>query len=557
MSDLVARLLSRRGITIPQDIETFLTPNYERDIHHHSLLEGIERAVARVFSAMQSNERIAVYADFDCDGIPGAAILYDFFKKIQYTNVEVYIPHRDREGYGIHEDALKQLKERGVSLIITVDVGTVAIEPIRYAKELGLDVIVTDHHEVHGELPECVAIINPKLGDYPFRDLCGAAMAWKLVCALLAEGKKRELENFTAIPDGWEKWLLDLVAIATVADLVPLVGENRALAHFGLTVLRKSPRPGIRALSSELRLRQSEVTEDDIGFSFAPRINAASRMGNPETAFQLLTADSTEEAEKIARELEKLNTKRKGVVASIVREARKRMHARYTVEDAVVVLGDVTWKPSLLGLVANSLMGERGGVVCLWGANVNGDLKGSFRSDGTLSVVELCTAAKDHFIEFGGHHASGGFSVSHEHVHALPGALLRAAETLERKKEEKTPEHDALITLSEVSWALYADISRLAPFGMGNPKPVFRVARASVASMRAFGKEKNHVEVALSCFDTGARARAFDFFRTPADFTHMPEPGKLVDILGTLVRDSFRGPHSLALRLVDVLENGS
>lgn len=555
MTDLVARLLSRRGITLSEDIEKFLTPNYERDTHHHSLLEGVERAVARVFSAMQSNEHIAVYADFDCDGIPGAAILADFFKKIQYSNIEVYIPHRDKEGYGVHPEALKQLRDRGASLVVTVDVGTVAVDPIRYAKELGLDVIVTDHHEVHGELPDCVAIINPKLGNYPFRDLCGAAVAWKLVCALLAEGKKRGLENFTAIPDGWEKWLLDLVAIATVADLVPLVGENRALAHFGLTVLRKSPRPGIRALSSELSVRQSDVTEDDIGFSFAPRINAASRMGNPETAFQLLTVDTLEKAEKLARELEKLNTKRKGVVASIVREAKKRVHARYTAEDRVVVLGDVAWKPSLLGLVANSLMEERGGVVCLWGANVNGDLKGSFRSDGTLSVVELCTAAKEHFLEFGGHHASGGFSVSHEQVHALPGVLARAAETLERREEEKNTEHDALITLSEVSWALYADISRLAPFGMGNPKPVFRIARTSVASLRAFGKEKNHVEISLSCFDTGARARAFDFFRATTDFTHVPEPGKSVDVVGTLVRDSFRGPSALALRLVDVVEN--
>jgi single-stranded-DNA-specific exonuclease len=359
---------------------------------------------------MQNDERIAIYADFDCDGIPGASILHDFFQKIGYTNIEVYIPHRDREGYGIHTDALRQLKERGVSLIITVDVGTVAIEPIRFAKGLGIDVIVTDHHEVKDALPDCVAIINPKLGNYPFKDLCGAAMAWKLACALLAEGKKRELENFINIPDGWEKWLLDLVAIATIADLVPLVGENRALAHFGLTVLRKSPRLGIRALCSELRLRQHEITEDDIGFSFAPRINAASRMGDPEMAFKLLTAQSVSEAEVLARHLEGLNTKRKSAVAVISKEARKRLLARYTPGDRVVVLGDVTWKPALLGLVANSIMEERGGVVCIWGANVNGDLKGSARSDGSLSVVDLFTAAKDSFIEFGGHHASGGFS---------------------------------------------------------------------------------------------------------------------------------------------------
>jgi single-stranded-DNA-specific exonuclease len=557
MSDLVARLLEKRGVTLPHDIERFLVPNYDRDTHHHSLLEGIERAVARVFSAMQSNERIAVYADFDCDGIPGASVLHDFFQKIGYTNIEIYIPHRDREGYGIHTDALTRLKERGVSLIITVDVGTVAIEPIRYAKEIGIDVIVTDHHEVKDILPDCIAVINPKLGSYPFKDLCGAAMAWKLVCALLAEGKKRELGNFTSIPDGWEKWLLDLVAIATVADLVPLVGENRALAHFGLTVLRKSPRAGIRALCSELRLRQNEITEDDIGFSFAPRINAASRMGDPEMSLKLLTAKDIAEAEIIARHLEELNTKRKSAVAVISKEARKRLHARYTEADRVVVLGDVAWKPSLLGLVANSIMEERGGVVCLWGANVQGDLKGSARSDGTLSVVELFTAAKDSFIEFGGHHASGGFSVSREHVHTLPGALAHAVQSLTEKEVTQSHEYDAQVTVREIAWPLYIDISRLAPFGMGNPKPVFRVARASVASMKVFGKQKNHVEVSLSCFDTGARARAFDFFRAPHDFSHVPASGASVDVLGTLVRDSFRGSHALALRVVDILKSTS
>lgn len=555
MSDLTAQLLKRRGITEEGDIEKFLAPSFERDVHHYSQLADIDRAVERVFSAIRNEERVAVYADFDCDGIPGAAILYDFFRKIKYSHIEVYIPHRDKEGYGIHRNALDVLRQKGVSLIITVDVGTVALEPIQYAKEIGIDVIVTDHHEPKEAVPECVAVLNPKRGHYPFHELCGAAMAWKFVCALLAEGKKRGVTNFTDIPDGWEKWLLDLVAIATVADLVPLVGENRALAHFGLTVLRKSPRPGIRALCSELRLRQSELTEDDIGFSFAPRINAASRMDDPEIAFTLLTTDNVSQAEMLARQLEALNAKRKGAVAAIVKEARKRVHARYSETDRVVVLGDVTWKPALLGLVANSIMEERGGVVCLWGANVHGDLKGSARSDGSLSVVDLFTAAKDALIEFGGHHASGGFSVSREHVHALPGALARAAETLDMKEVIRTSDYDAIVTLQEVAWPLYREMTRMAPFGMGNPKPVFRIARASVGALRMFGKEKNHVEVSLSCFETGARARAFDFFRAAHDFSHTPEPGKRVDILGTLVRDSFKGPQALALRLTDILKS--
>jgi single-stranded-DNA-specific exonuclease len=269
LSELVRTLLAKRGLTDTIAIDAFLNPDYDSQTHSPSLLEGMDMAAARVFAAIRGSERIAIYADFDCDGIPGAALLSDFFAKIGYGNVEIYIPHRDREGYGFHKEAVKMLAERGVALIITVDVGTTARDAVLYAKNLGVDVVVTDHHEVSSDLPDAVAVLNPKLGNYPFRDLCGAAVAFQLVQALLAEGRAHSTPHFHDIPLGWEKWLLDLVGIATIADMVPLVGENRALAHFGLAVLRKSPRPGIQALCNRLRLRQHELTEDDIGFSFA------------------------------------------------------------------------------------------------------------------------------------------------------------------------------------------------------------------------------------------------------------------------------------------------
>ena len=320
MSPLIRSLLEKRGIVTEADIRTFLEPDYERDTHSPFLLEGMDRAVARILSAIQNDERIAVYADFDCDGIPGAALLSDFFHKIGYANFEVYLPHRDREGYGFHTEAITELADGKVALIITVDVGTSAVDAVAFAKTKGVDVIVTDHHEITGVLPDCIAVINPKLGDYPFRDLCGAGVAFKLVQAMLAEGKKRlitrgaqasGLVSFTKIQEGWEKWLLDLVAIATVADMVPLLGENRVLVYWGLQVLRKSPRPGIRALCTRLRLRQSDIAEDDIGFSIAPRVNAASRMDAPELAFRLLVTPDRNEADRLAGNLEELNSRRK------------------------------------------------------------------------------------------------------------------------------------------------------------------------------------------------------------------------------------------------------
>jgi single-stranded-DNA-specific exonuclease len=572
ISELVRTLLARRGVESPEDIAAFLAPDYAAHTHDPFLLVDMDKAVDRVLAAMQRDERIAIYADFDCDGIPGASVLSDFFTKVGYSNFEVYLPHRDREGYGFHTDAIDQLAAREVRLIITVDVGTVAFDGVAHANSKGIDVIVTDHHEIPAAvgdksvLPEAFAILNPKRTPYPFSGLCGAAVAFKLVQATLTQGKKRGLENFKNIPDGWEKWLLDLVAIATVADMVPLVGENRALAFWGLNVLRKSQRPGIIALCNALRLKRAELTENDIGFSIAPRVNAASRMDEPDLALRLLTTRDTHEAESLAAQLEDLNASRKGVVAGIVKAARKRVKERYTADDHIVVLGDTQWKPALLGLAANSIMSDRGGIVCLWGRDANGNLKGSCRSDGAVGLPELFAAARDSFIECGGHNASGGFSVSHERVHALGDELAAALSAIEQRAtvkdvEEEVSDHDAIITLREISWPLLRDIGRLAPYGLGNPKPVFKIAGAVVASTKVFGKEKNHFELVLAMPDSDSlnatTIRAFDFFRAADDFSHQPVVGEAAAILATLERDTFRSPARLALRIVDVLPGES
>ncbi len=551
-SELVRTLLTRREVEGEENIAAFLAPDYVRDTHDPFLLNGMDRAVARVNAAVNNNERIAIYADFDCDGIPGAALLGDLFRKIGYENFEVYLPHRDREGYGFHTEAISALSARGVSLIITIDVGTKAVEAVKFAKEKRVDVIVTDHHEISGDLPDAYALLNPKIEGYPFPHLCGAAVAFKLVQAMLIDGRRREEKRYVDIPLGWEKWLLDMVAIAAVADMVPLVGENRALAYWGLQVLRKSPRPGIIALCEKTRMRKNEITEDDIGFSIAPRINAASRMDEPMLALELLTTADVGRAELLAAQLEKLNTKRKSVVAGVVKQARHHVDARYKLEDRIVVLGNPEWKPALLGLAANSIMGDRGGVVCMWGRDALGNLKGSCRSDGEVSVVELFAEAGDAFIEYGGHNASGGFSVSHDNVHRLPEALSAALNRVPKTKSvEVERSHEFILTLSEVSGALLKDVSRLAPFGIGNPKPVFLMSGARVIGVKRFGKEGNHVEVLLECRTTGRGMRAFDFFKSPEDFSLCPAPGVAAGILATIERDTFRG--GLALRIVDVI----
>lgn len=567
ISDLVRELLAKRGVVDEGDVERFLAPDYERDLHDPMLLADMDVALARIFRAIENDERIAIYADYDCDGIPGGSLLFQCFKRIGYEKVETYIPHRDKEGYGVHEHAIDALAARGVSLVITVDVGIVAFEAAAHAKEIGLDLIITDHHEMKPsetgarepgyELPDALAVINPKRAGYPFPDLCGAGTAFKLACAILNEGRARGLERFTSIPLGWEKWLLDLAAIATIADMVPLVGENRAIAHFGLKVLRKTPRPGLRALAISARFNLTQATEDDIGFSIAPRVNAASRMDEPELAFRLLTTTDDAEASQLASQLESLNTKRKSTVASITKEAKRRVRDRFTSETPVVVLGDPAWKPSLLGLSANAIVEDRGGVAFLWGCDAQGNIKGSCRSDGSVSVVELMRAASDVFAEFGGHHASGGFSVTRDGVHTLPEALAAAARVLAHAApgaaHAEAPAHDMELPLSRITWSVFEELSHASPFGIGNPKPVFRIARVISSQVSRFGKEKNHTEVQLVCRDTSARVRAFDFFVSPESFTHTPVEGGEVDVLATIERDAFRGPARLSLRLVDIL----
>src|SRR3989338_5768450 len=430
-SDLLLSLLARRGIESEEHISAFLNPDYD-SLHDPMLLPDMEKALLRFFAALEKGERIAIYTDFDCDGVAGATVFSDFLEKIGYQNAEIYLPHRDLEGYGFHESAIRELHARGTSLIITVDVGIAAASQVRVANELGVDVIITDHHEVMNEMPRAYAVVNPKLSGlalsgvegYPFPRLCGAAVAYKFAQAALAFGKPRGLEQFLKIPNGWEKWLLDVVAIATIADMVPLVGENRVLVHFGLRVLRRTRRPGIVALARATRLQLNTVTEDDIGFSIAPRINAASRMDNPDLALKLLTTHDALEATRLAEQLEALNTKRKSTVATIVRSAKKRARERFAEDSPVTVLGDTAWKPALLGLAANSLMGDRGGVVCLWGRDAAGNLKGSCRSDGSISLSDLFKRTPQAFIQFWGHAHAGGFTVAPERIHTLHEELM-------------------------------------------------------------------------------------------------------------------------------------
>ena len=380
--ELLQLLLGKRGITDENQAQVFLNPDYARDFHDPFLMRDMEKACVRLYEAIDAGEKIVIYADYDCDGIPGALILRDLFKKVDYKNFEVYIPKRNSEGYGLNLSAMKQFAENGVKLIITVDLGITAVAEVTQAEVNGIDVIIMDHHLSSAVLPRAYAILNPKIDDYPEKMLCGAGVVFKFI-----QGFIKKYGEYFKIKNGAEKWMLDMAGLATLSDMVPLLGENRAIAYFGLKVLRKSPRPGLQKLLAKMNIDQKHLTEDDIGFMVTPRLNAASRMDEPMRAFELLSTENEKEADLLADHLSKINDERKLIVASIMREVGRKFETR-EVKD-VIVIGNPSWKVGVLGLVAGKMSDEHKRPVFVWGKDENDLLKGSCRSDGSVSVVEL------------------------------------------------------------------------------------------------------------------------------------------------------------------------
>jgi single-stranded-DNA-specific exonuclease len=541
---LLNQLLHARGITDADEAKIFLNPDYDAHLHSPLLLHDIEAACIRVESAVKNKEQIAIFSDYDCDGIPGAVVLFDFFTAIKHAEFQNYIPHRHYEGFGLSNTAIDTLAADGVQLIITIDCGTSNIDEVAYAKSKGIDVIITDHHEPGAELPAAVAVVNPKLGEYPFTDLCGAAVAFKLAQALLERGSYD-------VPAGWDKWWLDMVGVATIADMVPLVGENRVLAHYGLQVLRKSRRPGLQQLLKKAKVNQLYLTEDDIGFTIGPRINAASRMDTPEDAFHMLSETDVTKASACVTHLEDLNTKRKSMVAQMTKELHKRLEQ---VEDlpSVLVFGNPDWRPSLVGLAANKLAEEYSRPAFIWGTDGNGVYKGSCRSGGDASVVTLMQAVPEVFSEYGGHHVAGGFAVNDADIFTFGEKLNAAMAALGNEATVSEPVViDAEISLDEVNAFLCKQLTQLAPYGMGNKKPLFAFKNVSPSSVDVFGKTQEHTKVVFGT--ENGQLEAISFFQLPDSFTKEPKAGVPHTLIGHVEQSFFMGRMQTRVRIVDIV----
>lgn len=552
--DLIAGLLARRGIVTAEEALRFLKPSYDDHIEDPFSIRDLKKAAIRIFDAIERGERIAVWSDYDCDGIPGGVLMHDFLKKTG-AQFENYIPHRHHEGYGLNKEGILKLHERGATLLITIDSGIVDHECVAYATELGIEVIVTDHHLPQGSVPEAYAVVDPKQEgeNAAFRDYCGAGLAWKLVCGVLEHARAQEGHEVWGLTSGWEKWLLDMVALATVADMVPLTGENRVLVKYGLIVMRKSKRIGLQHLCKVARVDQRFITEDDIGFMLAPRVNAASRLGDPTDAFTLFTTEDESVADELAKKLEKINRSRKALAGSITKAVHEKLSHRTGELPAVIALGDPDWRPGLLGLVASGIAEEYGRPVFLWGREGTGELKGSCRGGPEgVHVVELMTLAKENFLEFGGHAGAGGYSLTVEQALTLEEKLSNACASLPQDARE-TVYADAELSLHDTTHTLLGRISSLAPYGMENEKPLFLFKDVRIQKVTWFGKNGEHIKVTVAHGSEEIITReAVSFYgkRTLGKACDLFTEGRMLSLTGFLEKDTFTRGQPVRLRLL-------
>jgi len=546
--ELLDLLLSNRGIP-KEDRDRFLNPSFEDHLYDPFLMLNMERVCVRIFEAIEGNEKVVIYSDYDCDGIPASVIMHDFFNKIGYTNFSIYIPDRHDEGYGLHHDAIDQFIKDQVNLLITFDLGITAVEEVAKAQAAGIDVIVTDHHLPQEEVPRAYAILNPKqIGcKYPDKMLCGAGVAFKLVQALV-----KKYGEYWKINKGWEKWLLDMAGVATLSDQVPLLDENRVLAFYGLKVLQCARRPGLVELFKKASVNITKLVEEDVTFTLAPRINAASRMADPMKAFEMLATKDLAEARALADHLAKINDERKVMVAHIMKDVKNTLHKRE--EKPFVVIGNPTWRIGVLGIIASKITEEYKKPAFVWGTDGNGDIKGSCRGWGAINLVEIMTSLPENsLLEFGGHKGAGGFAISHEEIHFLEERLLKVFNNITESVEtEENYKIDAEITIDDVTSSNFNVIKKLAPFGMGNPKPTFLFNNLKIFSIKEFGKEKNHLELSFKN-SRGYIIKAISFFKTRESFTNLLEEGNSINMVAVFEKNSFAGREELRLRIIDIL----
>ena len=545
---LVAQVLFNRGVVEPDAIRTFLDPKLTH-LHAPESLPGVSRAAERIAHAVRERQSIVIYGDYDADGLTSTAILWHMLT-LAGANVSYYIPHRIEEGYGVNSEAVRQIRRDGADLMITVDCGITAAEQVRLARELGLAVVITDHHSFDGPLPEADAVVHPRAGDgYPNPDLCGAGVAFKLAWAIA-----KSLSGTEKVNPRFRDFLVDatgLVALGTIADVVPLTGENRILARHGLTGLAKSKLTGIMALIEAARLTDQKLDSEHVGFWLAPRLNSAGRMADGELAAELLTSANADRSREIALLLEQHNRERKNLERRISDEACEMIEARNLASDARrgIVLASENWHAGVIGIVASRVV-ERYRRPTVIIALDNGQGQGSGRSIPHFELNRALADCSEHLIAFGGHAMAAGLRIAADRVEAFTEAFVaRANQRLTAQDLEPTLRLDGEAALSELSEQAVRQLEQLAPFGQGNPRPRFASGVLELdGEPRAMGPNGEHLNFHLT--DGRCRCRAVAFNQKdqlPALLEH-----RRCKVAFTPQINTFRGYTNVEIHVVDI-----
>jgi single-stranded-DNA-specific exonuclease len=500
LSQPVAVTLVRRGYRTPDQARAFLAAD---ETHPPEAFRGIDEIVALVWAAIEAEERITVHGDFDVDGVSATALLIGALRELG-ADTDWLIPDRIADGYGLSKENVEKLAGRGTGLLITVDCGITAVEQVALAQELGMEVIVTDHHQRDEELPDCL-ILHPEVSGYPFESLCGTAVAWKLACAL-REGAAFPRTDLAAVPGnaapdpGAAEKDLDLVALATVADVVPLVGENRSLVKRGLAELRRTKRVGLRALMEASKCDPNQLDEGDLAFRLAPRINAAGRLYRADAGVELLLTDDEDRAKQIAEELGRANSERRATereVDAAAEAARRELPDELKEANGLVVAGE-GWHPGVVGIVASRLVERHHRPVVVVSLDGEGGGHGSGRSIPGFDLHAALEACSGHLETFGGHKAAAGLSLKAENLEAFRAAFAKHAdEVLSPEDLQRTERIDAMIGGVGLGLDLAEELGQLAPFGMGNPGVRLMVPSARVTDVRTMGEEGKHARFSL------------------------------------------------------------
>ena len=534
LDSLAAQILYQRGIQTPQALVAFLHPSLD-NLHDPYLLHDMEKAVERIRRAIEDYEQILIYGDYDADGMTSASILKEALEELG-AECQVYLPNRFTDGYGPNQSVYKYfIEQQAVSLIVTVDNGVAGHEAIAFAQEAGVDVIVTDHHSLPNQLPDAYAIIHPEhpAGNYPFKELAGCGVAFKLATALLEQVQ----------PD-----LLDLVAIGTIADMVSLTDENRVMVQYGLSLLKQSERIGLQEMMRLAGLEPSQVNEETVGFQLTPRLNALGRLDDPNPAIELLTGFDEEEVAAIAAMIDEKNTERKDLVQAIYEEAKSLVQA----DKPVQVLAAEGWNPGVLGIVAGRLLEELQQPVIV--LSIQGGLaKGSARS---VEAVDIFQALNDHrqlFVAFGGHSGAAGMTLQVENLEALSEVLT--AFILENQldlTQKPSLVLDEELNLAELSLDSVKSLEKLAPFGMNFAKPIFFLRDVQVESARTMGQDNAHLKLRLLKDGVNVDLVAFGQGQLAQEFSQVKD----LELAVHLSVNQWNGHRTIQLMLVDARVHG-